>query len=233
MKPKNEITNTEPTRQPAAAAVPEWWPRRLTRGQVAAELETSIASVRRMEGGTLHPLKGEDGSWGFDPAEVVPRKPRDRVEAPRAKTSPEGELAAAVFRLFNENRGFREVVTELRLPPEVVRALYREWHEDGDLWIPRDIVGWMREVFAGWFPEERRLARIRTGRDLANLLELTFEYVDELHEAAAERRNRIKELKEVNGKLRAKLERLSAELVTAPSAPAGAPSPKSDQPASI
>ena len=42
----------------------------LTRGQVAKRLGKSIATVRRMEGGALHPKQDLNGIFRFDPTEV-------------------------------------------------------------------------------------------------------------------------------------------------------------------
>ena len=39
----------------------------------------------------------------------------------------EGQEAADVFRLLNENKGLRDIVIEARIAPIRVRALYREW----------------------------------------------------------------------------------------------------------
>jgi hypothetical protein len=48
---------------------------RCTRSAVAAILNVSVTTVRRIEGTLLHPVKGEDGIHLFDPAEVEERWP--------------------------------------------------------------------------------------------------------------------------------------------------------------
>lgn len=58
---------------------------RLTRGRVARMLGVSISTVRRMEGVTLHPVVGPDGTRVFDRAivEAIARKPmRDVFKTP-------------------------------------------------------------------------------------------------------------------------------------------------------
>jgi hypothetical protein len=102
-------------------------PARLTRKLVADRLGVSVFKVRSMEGKTLHPVR-EDGVHYFDPDEVAaaarslgPRRGR------RERT--DGEVAALAFRAFSDGKDLHEVVEELVLAPEKVRALYREWRE--------------------------------------------------------------------------------------------------------
>jgi hypothetical protein len=40
----------------------------------------------------------------------------------------EGDIAAEIFNRFKRGRGLCQIVEELHLPPERVRALYREWN---------------------------------------------------------------------------------------------------------
>src|SRR4051812_12762548 len=42
----------------------------LTRGEAARLLGVSVGKVRRAEGGLLHPVRGDDGAWYFEPGEV-------------------------------------------------------------------------------------------------------------------------------------------------------------------
>jgi hypothetical protein len=102
---------------------------RLTRGAVARMLGVSVATVRRHEGATLHPVQGADGVWYFDPADVEAARgllsPRKRpVDA-----TPEdvGGLAAQVFPLFARGDSFADVVIATRLAPSTVRTLHGEW----------------------------------------------------------------------------------------------------------
>lgn len=103
---------------------------RLTRTPVAARLGVSVFKVRSLEGKALHP-EVVDGVHYFDAAEVerVARElaARTRRSSPEARS--EGEIAAQVFRAFDAEKDLHAIVTELAVPPETVRALYREWRE--------------------------------------------------------------------------------------------------------
>lgn len=61
----------------------------LTRGQVAKRLGKSIATVRRMEGNVLHPVRDRNGIFQFDPVEV------ERVAQVRRDPSVQGERRSA------------------------------------------------------------------------------------------------------------------------------------------
>jgi hypothetical protein len=96
----------------------------ITRNEVASMLGVSLATVRRMEGKSLHP-RMVDGAWRFEVDEVknIQRAPNSVV-----KRSPsEGEVAAEIFRRFDEGQSLRRIVSECRQAPSVVRRLYREW----------------------------------------------------------------------------------------------------------
>lgn len=96
----------------------------ITRSEVASLLGVSVATVRRMEGKSLHP-KLIDGAWRFELDEVngVQRTPNAVVKG----TPSEGEIAAEIFRRFDEGQSLRQIVRECRQPPEVVQDLYRDW----------------------------------------------------------------------------------------------------------
>lgn len=108
----------------------------LTRGQVAKTLGCSPATVRRMEGVTLHPVEDEAGVHRFAPIEVfqLMRERSARVVDP----SVAGERDARAFEMFDGGLGPREVVTTLRLPIDLVLKLFDQWREAGrrDLVIP-------------------------------------------------------------------------------------------------
>jgi hypothetical protein len=112
----------------------------LTRGEVAAQLGTSIASVRRMEGAALHPTRGADGVHRFDSAEVAVVAAK-RAERTGAKGS--GEFAARVFAMFDEGRTLPQIVVATAQPPEFIRTLYREWSTPlgRDARVPRHETG--------------------------------------------------------------------------------------------
>lgn len=102
---------------------------RLTRKSVADQLGVSIFKVRSMEGKELHP-EVMGGVHYFDPEEVAsvawalgPKRRGARGD------HADGEIAALAFHAFNEGKDLHEIVSTLRIPPEKVRALYREWRE--------------------------------------------------------------------------------------------------------
>jgi excisionase family DNA binding protein len=146
----------------------------LTRDKVASILGVSVSTIRRMEGKSLHPrLVGR--TWLFDLAEVMAAQRSARSTT--AKTSSSGELAAELFRRFNEGQPLRRVVRECRQDPEVVQALYRQWATslgetpaaERDLYVlarqdEQDLVCWeerMRAMMAADEEQDRedRLAR--------------------------------------------------------------------------
>ena len=53
---------------------------------------------------------------------MAPKRPRENERT-------DGEIAALAFLAFDESKDLFQIVTELRIPPEKVRALYREWRE--------------------------------------------------------------------------------------------------------
>jgi hypothetical protein len=103
---------------------------RLTRKPVAERLGVSVFKVRSLEGKALHP-EVVNGVHYFDPAEVerVARELSGRARRSSPETRSEGEIAALVFRAFEEDKDLHAIVTELAVPPETVRVLYRQWRE--------------------------------------------------------------------------------------------------------
>jgi hypothetical protein len=100
----------------------------LTRRQVADRLGKSVPTVRRMElTGELNPVV-IGGVHLFDPTEIDALKPPGPVRTADATrpTSP-GEIAAACFELFEKGKNVTEVCCLLKLTPDKVRALHREW----------------------------------------------------------------------------------------------------------
>lgn len=117
----------------------------LTRSQVAERLGVAVATVRRLEGKRLHPRR-VDGVWLFDPLEVAEVANERGTVVGQAKPSSAGALAAAVFKLLDLGRTFREIVQLTESPPDVVRELHHEWRcgfnvppeDDRDLEQARD-----------------------------------------------------------------------------------------------
>jgi len=102
---------------------------KLTRAQAAERLGVSISKVRSLEDKTLHP-EVIDGVHYFARDEVdaiacsMPASTRGR------RRLDEGQIAARVFRLIDNGKEVREIVEELEVTPQLVRALYREWSMD-------------------------------------------------------------------------------------------------------
>lgn len=114
----------------------------LTRIEAAKRLGVSTSTVRRYEGDKLHPIRGADGVNRFDAKAVAelatsllndnggkpPRKPRRNAPAaaPEVKRT-EGEIAAEVFDRLEQRQSLAEIVIGVRVPPDVVRELHRQW----------------------------------------------------------------------------------------------------------
>jgi AcrR family transcriptional regulator len=114
----------------------------LTRIETAKRLGVSTSTVRRYEGDKLHPIRGADGVNRFDAKAVAElatsllndnggkpaRKPRRNaaVAAHEVKRT-EGEIAAEVFERLEQRQSLAEIVIGVRVPPDVVRELHRQW----------------------------------------------------------------------------------------------------------
>jgi hypothetical protein len=102
---------------------------KLTRAQAAERLGVSVSKVRSLEEKALHP-DVIDGVHYFSRDEVdaiacsMPASTRGR------RRLAEGQIAARVFRLIDNGKEVREIVEELEVTPQLVRALYREWKMD-------------------------------------------------------------------------------------------------------
>jgi hypothetical protein len=105
-------------------------------------LGVSTSTVRRYEGDKLQPVRGADGVNRFDAMAVAelatallndnggkpPRKPRRNAAAaaPEVKRT-EGEIAAEVFDRLEQRQSLAEIVVGVRVPPDIVRELHRQW----------------------------------------------------------------------------------------------------------
>lgn len=109
----------------------------LTRAEVAARLGVSTSTVRRYEGDQLHPTKGTDGVNRFDPEEVAalaralldqkPPKARSKQARNADKARTPGDIAAEVFERLEQRQSLAEIVIGVRVAPELVRELHRQW----------------------------------------------------------------------------------------------------------
>jgi AcrR family transcriptional regulator len=114
----------------------------LTRTETARRLGVSTSTVRRYEGDKLQPIRGADGVNRFDAKAVAelatsllndnggkpPRKPRRNAAAPAHEVKrTEGEIAAEVFERLEQRQSLAEIVIGVRVLPDVVRELHRQW----------------------------------------------------------------------------------------------------------
>jgi hypothetical protein len=102
--------------------------------EVARELGLDPSSVRRQARKLGGKLVG--GEWRFE-LETVTRRRRLTLTSTR-KNDPEvarqeGEIAALVFMALREAKALDEIVIDLKVPPERVRALFAEWMKCGAL----------------------------------------------------------------------------------------------------
>ena len=121
----------------------------LTRSDVAKRLGKCIATVRRMEGVELHPVRDERGVNRFDP---------DEVEAAAAGRAGEGAIHRAGWSSPGDPTEYFEDPLERRRDDQGER-LYREIAEardDAELWARRT-----REEFEAAKAERERAAQLR------------------------------------------------------------------------
>jgi hypothetical protein len=99
----------------------------LTRRQAARRLGLSMSTVRRMEGGELHPIVDERGVRYFEATEIQAVFVRVRRTRKLDSERADGALAAAAFALFQAGADVVAVVKELREAPERIEALFDHW----------------------------------------------------------------------------------------------------------
>jgi hypothetical protein len=156
----------------------------MTRKQAADRLGLAETSVRRLEGTYLHPIR--DGRFVFfDEAEVE----RCAAEGCGRRKQDSGDVAARAFELFREGRDFRDVVIELRQPPERIRQLLREYALAGDLLIAAEIRCEIEQM--GYFREGYRI----TGRDILLVMRFLAEKNAALIQAKIDQDGKIDRLR--------------------------------------
>lgn len=102
----------------------------LKRTEAARLLGMSVSTLRRREGEVLNPIVGEGGVHLFDEAEVRAVMITMRGKSALAAMGPSsGLIASEVFTLLDEDVHPVEIVKRLRLAPEVVTALRKQWIE--------------------------------------------------------------------------------------------------------
>lgn len=109
--------------------------RGLTALEVARELGVDASTVRRQAKQLGGRRVGHE--WRFESIEQVVTR-RRRLTIVTSKNDPErvrqeGEVAALVFMALREAKALDEIVIDLKVPPERVRALFAEWMKCGAL----------------------------------------------------------------------------------------------------
>jgi hypothetical protein len=114
----------------------------LTRSDVAKWLGVSLFKVRTMEQrGELQPRRrGPDGTRFFAVVDIkalaealVAHRAPDVLPLERARAGrpvdprTDGEIAAEVFRLFDEDKTLSEIVQQVGVVPEKIRGWFSEW----------------------------------------------------------------------------------------------------------
>lgn len=118
-----------------AVAEEEWIPRR----EAARILSMSIAGVCELDGKELHPKRDTVGiRYALSEVLDALKRPRRRNRKLRSgiipDANPQGmpgwrdELSSKVFAYFDQGKGIRECVVDLRVAPETVRALWAEYN---------------------------------------------------------------------------------------------------------
>ena len=101
----------------------------LTRSQVARQLGVGVTAVHHMRlRGELRPQRDAGGVWRYDPADVI------RVAAKRGVRGlrTDGDVAAEAFRMFDQGGELKDIVSALRVTPDEVRRLFKEWQSSLD-----------------------------------------------------------------------------------------------------
>jgi hypothetical protein len=129
----NPEPRTPPKAKPPQPDTSTW----LTRNDAAGALRRSVTTIATYERqGKLHPQhvyrpdsRGiEHRVAVYDPKELVKLR-REEAQLPASREP--GEVAAQSFELFNRGMTIREVVIELREPPERVQQLHESWLTTG------------------------------------------------------------------------------------------------------
>lgn len=115
------------------------------------------------------------------------------------------------FMRFSKGLTPREVVIELRQPPDVIQTLHRQWREAGGLWLPRTFMATIRKSIAASYPKLRDI-RIDTPDDLVAAVQRVLSDLDDSRETLWERADEIADLEQEKQALREKRARRRAEL---------------------
>lgn len=97
----------------------------LSRRQVAALLNESEAEIKARHDTTLHPIKGADGSWRYQPDEVAAVLRGLTGGEPGVEAN--GAVCAAGFELFRDGKSLTDALIALKQTPAVIRNLRIEY----------------------------------------------------------------------------------------------------------
>jgi hypothetical protein len=96
---------------------------------VARQLGVGITAVHHMRlRGELRPTRDAAGAWRYDPADVIRAAAKRGIRGLRTH----GDVAAEAFRMFDQGGELREIVSALRVTPDEVRRLYKDWQSSLD-----------------------------------------------------------------------------------------------------
>jgi hypothetical protein len=88
-----------------------------------------VRGIQRLDGHDLRPVRDDDGSVSYDAGEVDAYVRASHPESTPDVVPPSGEgaLASRIFAAFKSGKSQRDVVIELGVEPDVVRAHYAQW----------------------------------------------------------------------------------------------------------
>ena len=115
------------TTKPSASKRPP--PDGLTRSQVARQIGVGVTAVHHMRlRGELRPTRDAAGAWRYDPADVIRASSKRGIRGLKTQ----GDVAAEAFRIFDQGGELREIVSALRVTPDEVRRLSKDWQSSLD-----------------------------------------------------------------------------------------------------
>lgn len=146
----HEITDSgDPEEDDAAAAVSSG--RLLGRAEAARLLGVSKSTLRRMEGEQLEPVVGPKNVRLFHEEHVQSLVVTRRTGVSESRAP--GDVAADAFDLFDRNFHPVEVVKHLRIAPDFIESLHRQWARlRGLLILSSDSATRMRDMLCDGTP---------------------------------------------------------------------------------
>ena len=99
----------------------------LKRSDVARRFGVSTSSIRRMEGSSLQPIVGPKGVRYFAEEQIEAVFVRIRRTSRAEIVDTSGPVAGCVFERLKAGMDAADIVKELRLEPELVEKLLKQW----------------------------------------------------------------------------------------------------------